>query len=83
LSIRKFLGGSDKSGTYTGQVRSLVLFSQTNLVLCLDISGEAGHIRFKTGHVHRIFSASMFDDCFERNLLIVCPIDPILLLLAL
>jgi hypothetical protein len=76
LNLGKFLGEPDISGTYTGQVQSLVLFSRTNPVLFSDISGEAEHVR-------RTFSALMFYDSFEHNLLAISPIDLILLSLAL
>jgi hypothetical protein len=82
LNFGKFLVGPDISGTSTEQIRSLVLFSQTNLVLLSDISGEAGQIQSKAGHVRWRFSAATLDDCFECNFLTASPIDPILLLLA-
>jgi hypothetical protein len=56
---------------------------RTYQVLLSDISDETGHIRSKAGHVHRTFSAAIFDDCFGRNFLTVSSIDPILLPLAL
>jgi hypothetical protein len=40
-------------------------------------------IRFKARQVRRIFSEVTLNDCFERNLLTVSPIDPILLSLIL
>jgi hypothetical protein len=83
LNFRKFLGGPDISDTSTGQIRSLVLFSRTNLVLLLDISSEAGQVRSQARHVRRTFSVATFDECFERYLLTVSPIDFILLPLAL
>jgi hypothetical protein len=82
LNFGKFLGGPDISGTSNRQIRSLVLFNRTNPVLLPDISGEDGQIRSKTRYVCHTFSAVLFNDCFERNLLIVSLIDLILLLLA-
>jgi hypothetical protein len=40
------------------------------------------HIRSNVRHVRRTTSAATFDDYFDCNLLIVCPIDHILLPLA-
>jgi hypothetical protein len=45
-------------------------------------SAETGHILSNAGHVHQTVFHPTFDDCFERNLLTVSPIDPILLPLA-
>jgi hypothetical protein len=65
LNFEKFLGGPDISGTSTRQIRSLVLFGQTNLILFLNISGETRHIRFKGRHVYQTFSAAMLNDYFN------------------
>jgi hypothetical protein len=82
LNFGKFLGGSDKSSTSTRQIWSLVLFGWTNTALLPDISGEARQIWSKAGYVHRTFSGAMFDDRFDRNLLIIFLIALILLLLV-
>jgi hypothetical protein len=62
--------------------RSSIIKIEKKFLGGLDISDETGYIRSNVRHVRWTFLTPMFDNYFERILLIIILIDPILLSLA-